>query len=269
VHCLPQRSPGIEGLLSKLPHELRYADARPRCGRQAQVTRQANFDQLRRATWKRRDVLKLFAASAVAKPAVVLAAAGVDTKADVVVIGAGGAGYSAAITAHDAGARVIVLEKMPITGGNTQIASGGMNAAGTKHQAAQGIKDSWELMRDDTLKGGKNMGIPALVEILARESAAANDWMTSLGADLSGITRGGGARHYCAPRGAKSARQLSEPCSGREWLDRAILARLCAVVDFRLWPKADIRRCPHSRLLSGAKRTLIPVFAMSASGRFR
>jgi hypothetical protein len=26
-----------------------------------------------------------------------------------------------------------------------------------------------------------------------------------------------------------------------------------------------VKRCPHSRLLSGAKRTLIPVFAMSAS----
>ena len=142
---------------------------------------------------KRRDVLKLVAASAVAKPSIVLAAAAVDTKADVVVIGAGGAGYSAAITAHDLGARVIVLEKMPITGGNTQIASGGMNSAGTTHQAAQGIKDSWELMRDDTLKGGKNMGVPALVEILAKDSAAANEWMTSLGADLSGITRGGGA----------------------------------------------------------------------------
>jgi fumarate reductase flavoprotein subunit len=142
---------------------------------------------------KRRDVLKLVAASAVAKPSVVLAAASQNTKADIVVIGAGGAGYSAAVTAHDAGAKVIVLEKMPITGGNTQIASGGMNAAGTKHQTAQGIKDSWEMMRDDTLKGGKNMGIPALVEILAKDSAAANEWMTSLGADLSGITRGGGA----------------------------------------------------------------------------
>ena len=109
---------------------------------------------------KRRDVLKLVAASAVAKPSVVLAAAGVDTKADVVVIGSGGAGYSAAITAHDLGAKVIVLEKMPITGGNTQIASGGMNAAGTQHQAAQGIKDSWELMYEDTLKGGKNRGVP-------------------------------------------------------------------------------------------------------------
>ena len=97
---------------------------------------------------RRRDVLRLVAASAIAKPSIVLAAAGQNTKADIVVIGAGGAGYSAAVTAHDAGAKVIVLEKMPITGGNTQIASGGMNAAGTKHQTAQGIKDSWELMRD-------------------------------------------------------------------------------------------------------------------------
>ena len=53
---------------------------------------------------KRRDVLKLVAASAVAKPSVVLAAASQNTKADVVVIGAGGAGYSAAVTAHDLGA---------------------------------------------------------------------------------------------------------------------------------------------------------------------
>ena len=84
---------------------------------------------------KRRDVLKFAAVSIVAKPA--FAASAQNTKADVVVIGAGGAGFSAAITAHDLGAKVIVLEKMPITGGNTQIASGGMNAAGTRHQSAQ------------------------------------------------------------------------------------------------------------------------------------
>jgi fumarate reductase flavoprotein subunit len=142
---------------------------------------------------KRRDVLKLVAASVVAKPAVAIAASAQNTTADVVVIGAGGAGFSAAITAHDAGAKVIVLEKMPITGGNTQIASGGMNAAGTRYQTEKGIKDNWELMRDDTFKGGKNRGVPALVEILAKESAAGNEWMVSLGADLSGITRGGGA----------------------------------------------------------------------------
>jgi fumarate reductase flavoprotein subunit len=142
---------------------------------------------------KRRDVLKLAAASMVIKPATAAAAAAQDTSADIVVIGSGGAGFSAAITATDLGAKVIVLEKMPITGGNTQIASGGMNAAGTPYQAEKGIKDNWELMYNDTLKGGKNLGIPALVEILAKNSASAAEWMVSLGADLSGITRGGGA----------------------------------------------------------------------------
>jgi fumarate reductase flavoprotein subunit len=142
---------------------------------------------------KRRDVLKLAAASIAIKPAAALAAAAQDTAADIIVIGSGGAGFAAAITAHDLGAKVIVLEKMPITGGNTQIASGGMNAAGTRYQAEKGIKDDWQLMYDDTLKGGKNRGTPALVEILAKNSAGAADWMVSLGADLSGITRGGGA----------------------------------------------------------------------------
>ena len=142
---------------------------------------------------KRRDVLKIGAASLFIKPVEALAAAAQNDKTDIVIIGSGGAGFSAAITAHDLGAKVIVLEKMPITGGNTQIASGGMNAAGTRYQAEKGIKDSWELMRDDSLKGGKNIGIPTLVEILAKESAPALDWLVSMGADLSGITRGGGA----------------------------------------------------------------------------
>jgi fumarate reductase flavoprotein subunit len=151
---------------------------------------------------KRRDILKLGAASILSKPMAAFADAGQNTMADVVVIGTGGAGYSAAITAHDLGAKVVVLEKMPITGGNTQIASGGMNAAGTPYQAAQGIKDSWELMFDDTMKGGHMMGDPALVEILAKESASANQWMTSFGTDLSGITRGGGAsaNRFHAPK---------------------------------------------------------------------
>ena len=113
---------------------------------------------------KRRDVLKLGAASILSKPMAAFAGAAQNTMADVVVIGTGGAGYSAAITAHDLGAKVVMLEKMPITGGNTQIASGGMNAAGTRYQAEQGIKDSWQLMFDDTMKGGHMMGDPALVD---------------------------------------------------------------------------------------------------------
>ena len=45
---------------------------------------------------------------------------------DVAIIGYGGAGATAAITAHDNGADVIILEKMPVGGGSTFLASGGI-----------------------------------------------------------------------------------------------------------------------------------------------
>jgi len=115
---------------------------------------------------------------------------------DVVVIGAGAAGMTAAITAHDAGAKVIVLEKQPITGGNSMLAAGGMNAAETTFQSAKGIKDSVELMYEDTMKGGKNTNDPALVRILAQNSAGSVAWLTSLGADISDVGRMAGASVY-------------------------------------------------------------------------
>lgn len=54
---------------------------------------------------------------------------------EIVVIGAGGAGMIAAITAADAGKKVILLEKQPMVGGNSVRASGGMNAAHTPEQS--------------------------------------------------------------------------------------------------------------------------------------
>ena len=50
---------------------------------------------------------------------------------DVVVVGAGGAGFSAAIEAAQAGKSVVIIEKMPAVGGNTLISGGEMNAPGT------------------------------------------------------------------------------------------------------------------------------------------
>jgi len=114
-------------------------------------------------------------------------------KTDIVVIGSGAAGFTAAITAHDAGARVVVLEKQPITGGNSLLAAGGMNAAGTRFQQAKGIKDSVDLMYKDTMTGGKNMSDPELARILSANSAASVEWLMSLGADLSDVGRLGGA----------------------------------------------------------------------------
>lgn len=117
-------------------------------------------------------------------------------KTDVVVVGAGAAGFSAAITAHDGGAKVILLEKQPITGGNSMLAAGGMNAAETRFQKAKNIKDSVELMYQDTMQGGKQMNDPELAKILAQNSAASVDWLTSLGADISDVGRMAGASAY-------------------------------------------------------------------------
>lgn len=115
-------------------------------------------------------------------------------QADIVVIGAGGAGMTAAIQAAQDGVNnVVVLEKMPITGGNTTRATGGLNAAYTKYQKADGIEDSIELFIEDTMKGGKNLNDPALVQVLTEESADAVDWVNEIGGDLSVVGMFGGA----------------------------------------------------------------------------
>ena len=126
---------------------------------------------------------------------------------DVVVIGAGAAGFTAAITAHDAGAKVILLEKQPITGGNSMLAAGGMNATGTKFQKEKGVvDDSVELMIKDTMKGGGEVNDPELVKILATNSAASVDWLTSIGADMGevGMMAGASAKRRHGPKGGQA-----------------------------------------------------------------
>ena len=53
---------------------------------------------------------------------------------DIVVVGSGGAGMAATVGAVDQGAKVLLLEKMPVAGGNTCFAEGGMNACCTRFQ---------------------------------------------------------------------------------------------------------------------------------------
>lgn len=55
-------------------------------------------------------------------------------KTDIVIIGAGAAGLTAAVEAERLGAEVVVLEKMPKIGGNSLRATGGINAANTSIQ---------------------------------------------------------------------------------------------------------------------------------------
>ncbi len=116
-----------------------------------------------------------------------------DETTDIVIVGAGGAGLSAAVEATDQGAKVIVLEKMPMVGGNTTRATGGLNAAGTKHQAAKNIEDSSELFYKDTMKGGYDKNNPELVKVLTTQAKNSVEWLESLGADLSDVGRSAGA----------------------------------------------------------------------------
>ena len=155
---------------------------------------------------------------------------------DVAVIGAGGAGMVAALTASDAGKSVLVLESQPAVGGNSVKSTGGMNASKTEWQnanefgesaglektlkaaeayadneaitalaatvkeqweawqaAPEGYFDSPELFALDTLIGGKGLNDPELVNTLVNNSAAAIEWLSTVGVDLHNVAAFGGA----------------------------------------------------------------------------
>ena len=115
---------------------------------------------------------------------------------DVVIVGAGGAGLTAAVRATQEGAKVLVLEKMQMVGGNSLKASGGMNCAGTKFQEALGITDSGvEEFIEDTMNGGHQLNDPDLVRTMAENSSDAVDWLASIGAELPKVAATGGTTH--------------------------------------------------------------------------
>lgn len=112
-------------------------------------------------------------------------------QADIIVVGAGGAGMSAAMQAHQDGAtNIIIIEQMPFVGGNTLLATGGANAANTRYQEEG--SDSIELFIEDTIRGGR-INDPELVRVMAENSAEAIYWLNDLGAGLVDVTRSGGA----------------------------------------------------------------------------
>ncbi|WP_394404967.1 flavocytochrome c [Streptococcus sp. 20-1249] len=113
-------------------------------------------------------------------------------KYDVIIVGSGGAGMAAAISAKDAGANVVIFEKMPVIGGNTSKSSAGMNASETKFQKAQGIQDSNDLFYEETLKGGKGTNNPELLRYFVDNSASAIEWLDGMGITLDNITTTGG-----------------------------------------------------------------------------
>lgn len=174
-------------------------------------------------------------------------------EADVVVIGAGGAGLTSAIAAYEKGAKVILIEKTELLGGNTNYATAGLNAAGTKIQENLGIKDSPELFYEDTMKGGKNKNNKELVRVLVNNSSAIVDWLTERGADLSELTSTGG----------QSVKRTHRPTGGSA-VGPNIVAALSKTAESE---KIDIRKGTKAIALVKAKNRIVGVKVREIDGK--
>lgn len=111
---------------------------------------------------------------------------------DVIIVGSGGAGMTAAIEAKDAGMNPVILEKMPMAGGNTSKASAGLNASETSVEKSQGVTDSNDKFYEETLKGGGGTNDKELLRYFVDHSAAAVDWLAQNDIVLDNLTTTGG-----------------------------------------------------------------------------
>lgn len=105
----------------------------------------------------------------------------IEEECDVVVVGTGGAGMAAAVTAAEAGASVILLDKMDIYGGNTNCGEGTFNSPDPERQEPMGIEDSADKFYEDTFEGGDETADPELVRILADNALDGVHWMEAHG----------------------------------------------------------------------------------------
>lgn len=107
-----------------------------------------------------------------------------DQKTDVVIIGTGYAGLAAAIEAHDAGAKAVIIEKSQIIGGNSVIASGALNCVDPERQKKQGIEDSIDLHFNQTLEGGDFRGDPKKVRYMVEHGLEGLQWLEKSGVEF-------------------------------------------------------------------------------------
>jgi len=153
-------------------------------------------------------ILSVLLSAALMLSMMVMPAAAEGVEADIVIIGAGGAGLSAAIEAVENGAeKVVILEMTAKTGGALNYTSGSMSAAGTIIQKEDGIEDTVESYIADIINNGDDFGgqpNEELITVYANEAAATFDWLYENGLkdNVYSTDRATGARAVFAPEHA-------------------------------------------------------------------
>lgn len=106
----------------------------------------------------------------------------IDT--DIVIVGGGGAGLTAAVEATQAGSSVVVVEKNGFVGGNTILSGGIYNAPDPELQEPEGIEDSEELFYEQTYEAGDEVANPELVKVLTSQADDGLEWLKSIGMEF-------------------------------------------------------------------------------------
>ena len=104
---------------------------------------------------------------------------------EIVVVGAGAAGLSAALEAANNGAKVILVEKLAMTGGSTARSGGKVQAAGTDIQKANGVEDNADLYYDHLMTVGENKVDPVKTRLIADNSLTDFNWLVENGVEFS------------------------------------------------------------------------------------
>lgn len=136
----------------------------------------------------------------------------IQMDADVVVVGAGAAGLSAALKTAQNGHSVILLEKMGVIGGASAMAGSGTMATGSKWQKEDGYEDSVEKLVEDMMANGHQKNDRATVELFANTIGEAFDWLVGEdGAAVPYQRSGKPSRSYSGEgRGAGVCKNLAE-----------------------------------------------------------
>lgn len=194
---------------------------------------------------------------------------------DVIVIGGGAAGMSAAICACDAGARVLLAEGQPQLGGSTALSGGWFFAAGTSVQRANGIfDDTPQAMYDYYAQVNQWRIDPPVVRRLCDESAAAFEWLVALGvrfppenqkrSGMETVARG----HQPVDRGAEIAAVLERHVRSRD-IDLALANRVTEIRRDGVVARGELVTAPAIVIATGGfgqNRELIARLYPSAVG---